>query len=90
MPARTCIGCHAVDEQAQLVRFAVESSGRVKPDRPRRRPGRGAYLHQTRACVDEAVHNGGFPKAFRRRTQPLDAERLWASLTEDDKGREHE
>jgi predicted RNA-binding protein YlxR (DUF448 family) len=91
MPLRTCIGCRGVEEQARLVRFVVEaSSARVKLDRARRLPGRGAWLHQTRACVDEAVHNSGFPKSFRRRTQPIDAGRLWASLTEDDKEREHE
>ena len=42
--------------------------------------GRGAWIHETQACVEKAVHNGGLPRAFRRKTQPLEAGALWEQL----------
>lgn len=91
MPIRTCVGCRAAVDQHALVRLVVEPTGRVKIDRGRRRPGRGAYLHQSKACVDEAVHNRALQKSLRRKTQPVDARRLWATLTgNEDKDLEHE
>jgi predicted RNA-binding protein YlxR (DUF448 family) len=79
-PIRTCIGCRLTDEQRRLVRVVLEPSGRATIDRERRHNGRGAYLHEARACVDKAVRNGGFPRSFRRKTQPLDGNLLWQQM----------
>jgi hypothetical protein len=81
MPTRTCVGCQKTDEQAKLLRWVAEASGRIKIDEDRAQSGRGAYVHRSRKCVEAAVR-GGFSRSFRRRTQPLDAERLW-QLVED-------
>jgi predicted RNA-binding protein YlxR (DUF448 family) len=85
MPTRTCVGCQQRDEQHNLVRWVAEPTGRVKIDEKRQEPGRGAYVHRTRACVTAAAR-GGFSRSFRRRTQPLDVERLW-QLVEDKESR---
>jgi predicted RNA-binding protein YlxR (DUF448 family) len=95
-PIRTCVGCRKTDTQRMLVRIVLDGRGRVKVDRERKMAGRGAWLHETRACVEKAIHNSGLPRAFRRRTQPVDQltpGALWAELTSGNKiedGTEHE
>jgi predicted RNA-binding protein YlxR (DUF448 family) len=81
MPVRTCVGCRQTDAQCNLVRIVLDATGRVQVDRKRRLSGRGAWLHESRACVEKAVHNSGLPRAFRRKIQPLDGERLLAIVT---------
>lgn len=81
MPVRTCVGCQERDEQKNLVRWVAEPTGRIKIDEHLRQPGRGAYLHRSRSCLEAAVR-GGFARSFRRRTQHVDVERLW-ELVED-------
>ena len=94
-PIRTCVGCRKTDTQKNLVRLVLDGAGRVKVDRRRKMSGRGAWLHELRACVEKAIHIGGLPRAFRRRTLPLDAGALWAQFVETigtnaEDGTEHE
>ena len=79
---RTCVGCRKTDAQKMLVRIVLDGAGRVKVDRDRKMAGRGAWLHVSRACVEKAIHNSGLPRAFRRRTQPVDTGALWGQLEE--------
>ncbi|MFI5288464.1 MAG: YlxR family protein [Polyangia bacterium] len=86
MPQRTCTGCRRVDEQAKLMRLVVDGNGRVRVDKLRMQPGRGAYVHLDRTCVEKMVRDGGLQRSFRKRTQPLEGGRLWAFLTEEEEG----
>ncbi|HUW16411.1 MAG TPA: YlxR family protein, partial [Actinomycetes bacterium] len=68
VPARTCIGCRAVAAKSDLLRVvAVQTPAGTfaEIDRRARRPGRGAYLHPDRACLDLAVRRRAFPRALR-------------------------
>jgi len=76
MPTRTCVGCQSTDDARNLVRTVAEQSGRIKIDAHAILPGRGAWLHRRRECV-EAAARSGFARSFRRRTQHVDVERLW-------------
>jgi len=93
-PLRTCVGCKKTDEQARLVRIVLDGAGRIKVDRQRRMRGRGAWLHDSRACVERAVQTHGLVRAFKNKAQTPLAGALWAELeasgnkTED--GSEHE
>ena len=75
MPIRTCVGCQEHDEQENLVRCVAEASGRINIDEHATMPGRGAWFHRRRECV-EAAARSGFAKSFRRKTQHVDVERL--------------
>ena len=79
-PIRTCLGCGKTEEQRKLVRIVLDATGRVKVDRNRSMAGRGGWLHELRACVEKTTQNNGLPRAFKRRTQPLDASVLWGQL----------
>jgi uncharacterized protein len=54
-----------VAPQPELLRFALVG-GEAVPDPYRRLPGRGAYLHPVRRCLDAAVRRQAFGRAFRR------------------------
>ncbi|MCC7000215.1 MAG: YlxR family protein [Deltaproteobacteria bacterium] len=65
MPIRTCCGCRERCEQATLVRVVCTRAGDLVVDQRRRRPGRGAWVHARKDCI-EAGGRGGFSRSFRR------------------------
>ena len=62
------MGCRSAAPQEELIRFAAVE-GRTVPDLDRRLGGRGAWLHPSRACLEQAVARRAFPRAFRARVQ---------------------
>ena len=64
-PMRTCIGCGARREKAELVRL-VARDGKVEVDAAKRSPGRGAYVCDGR-CARKAAQKRAFPRAFKAR-----------------------
>ena len=64
IPIRTCVGCRARDARALLARFVV-ARGTLALDATARAPGRGAYLHPRRACLEAFARKGGFVRSLR-------------------------
>lgn len=64
-PERTCVGCREVDEQAELLRLALDRVAGVVLDPARRLGGRGAYLHPRADCIDRAIRRRAIPRALR-------------------------
>ena len=48
-PLRRCVGCGQREQQGHLFRFAQGQDGLLHPGPS---PGRGAYLHPRRSCLD--------------------------------------
>jgi len=46
----------------------------------RSRPGRGAWIHPDRTCLDTAVRRGAFTRALRAPVRPGAAEAVGAAL----------
>jgi predicted RNA-binding protein YlxR (DUF448 family) len=63
-PIRTCVGCRRRDRRATLTRVAVRN-GVLAIDPAKRAPGRGAYLHDARACLEAFARRGGFVRSLR-------------------------
>ena len=63
-PQRTCVGCRERGEKAGLVRVVADGEG-VRVDRRGSAPGRGAYVHPDRACVEAAIARGALTRALR-------------------------
>src|SRR5512144_3212869 len=54
-PTRTCVGCSERAPRELLVRLVRDARGIVEVDARGRAPGRGAWIHDRRACVDAAI-----------------------------------
>lgn len=75
-PLRTCIGCRQRAEQNELVRLVLKDEANtrfVAIDRHRRMPGRGAWLHPDRDCLEQAQSKRGFNRAFKASVDFRDA-----------------
>ncbi|MEV6133505.1 YlxR family protein [Streptomyces violaceusniger] len=63
-PERTCVGCRDRAAKNDLLRIVLVE-GVCVPDRRGTLPGRGAYVHPTRVCLDLAVRRRAFSRSFR-------------------------
>ncbi len=61
---RTCVGCRVRAAKSDLLRV-VSRDGAVVPDPRAQLPGRGAYLHLSRECFEQAERRRSFPRALR-------------------------
>jgi uncharacterized protein len=83
-PVRTCIGCRRTASRSVLVRIVgAEVEGRLTavPDPAAVRPGRGAWLHRDRGCVELAERRKAFARALRL-AGPVDTTAVHRFLTE--------
>jgi predicted RNA-binding protein YlxR (DUF448 family) len=81
-PMRTCVGCRRLVPASTLARLALRdgelvlwSMGRERP------PGRGASLHPDAACLQAALKQGAFARAFKGRVARLDEAEFLQQLT---------
>ena len=63
---RTCIVSRAARSPEELIRFALSPAGEVVPDIAVRLPGRGAWVSNSRAILDQAIRKRAFDRAWRR------------------------
>ncbi|GAA1639484.1 YlxR family protein [Microbacterium flavum] len=63
-PVRTCVGCRARAPRSALLRV-VERDGALVADEDAVLPGRGAWVHDTDACVEAAIRRRAFGRALR-------------------------
>ncbi|HEV3381376.1 MAG TPA: YlxR family protein [Trebonia sp.] len=82
VPVRTCVGCKERAAKSSLLRLVAAGSG-IVPDPQARQPGRGAYLHPSRACFELAQRRRAFPRALRAQG-PLDTGPLFSYLSRTD------
>ena len=63
-PVRTCLGCRKRAGTSTLVRV-IARNGEVVVDRSAALPGRGAWVHSTRTCIESAINRKAFGRALR-------------------------
>ena len=63
-PVRTCVGCRARAPRSALLRV-VSIDSLLVPDERATMPGRGAWVHETPACVEAALRRRAFVRALR-------------------------
>jgi predicted RNA-binding protein YlxR (DUF448 family) len=77
-PVRTCIGCRARATRSHLVRIVLDTPTSVAVDVNASAPGRGAWLHPGRACLDQAIRRRAIGRALRAAGNPsIDAVSHW-------------
>jgi uncharacterized protein len=72
-PVRSCVGCKARAAKSSLLRLVVAGDV-IVPDPRARKPGRGAYLHPSLACLELAQRRRVFSRALRVSGSPSVAE----------------
>ena len=77
-PRRTCIGCRCRADKAELIRV-VFRDGELFLDQSQDAPGRGAYVHPKRGCVETADQRKAVARALRVEG-PLALGRLFEQL----------
>ena len=78
-PVRTCVGCRGRSPKRDLLRVVAGEDG-VVLDARKMLPGRGAYLHRDRSCVELAVKRGALARAVRASIEKDEVSNLLAAL----------
>jgi predicted RNA-binding protein YlxR (DUF448 family) len=76
-PVRTCVGCREEAGKRALIRLVRGPDGVVSRDPTGRAQGRGAYLHDDPACLEQARKRRALQRALK--AEVPDA--LWEELT---------
>lgn len=63
---RRCIVTRQALEKPAMIRFVIDSEGRVTPDLKERLPGRGLWVTASREALDQAVARNAFSKAAKQ------------------------
>ena len=64
IPMRMCIGCREMKPKKELLRVVHGPDGSVQADATGRKPGRGAYVCKDSACIEKALKQKQFERAF--------------------------
>lgn len=75
-PQRSCLGCRETRDRDQLLRFVLSPQGEVLPDLDARLPGRGAYTCISSRCLENALRQRLFNRAFKSEVTALPADEM--------------
>lgn len=64
IPQRMCIGCQTMKPKKELIRVVKNAEGNIKVDLTGKSPGRGAYICKSSECLEKAIKQKRFEKAF--------------------------
>jgi predicted RNA-binding protein YlxR (DUF448 family) len=76
VPQRTCIACRSTEAKRGLVRVVRTPEGRAELDPTGKKNGRGAYVHESRSCWDEALKKDRLGRALKVDVPAADMEQL--------------
>lgn len=65
-PQRSCLGCRQSRDRDALIRFVLSPQGELVPDIEAKLPGRGAYTCVSETCLQAALKQRQFSRAFKR------------------------
>ena len=65
IPIRTCISCRLKKEKQALLRLCVDSKGTLLIDDSGRSGGRGAYVCDSKVCIERLTRNKQLGRYFR-------------------------
>jgi len=55
IPMRMCVGCREMKPKRELIRVVRSPEGEVSMDPVGKKPGRGAYVCRSAACLQRAI-----------------------------------
>lgn len=75
-PQRSCLGCGAVKEKSELLRFVLAPDRTLVPDLKGKLPGRGAYTCINKTCLQSAAARKQFARTFKGEVKDATADQL--------------
>jgi predicted RNA-binding protein YlxR (DUF448 family) len=78
VPQRTCIACRSTEAKRGMIRVVRTPEARVEIDPTGKKNGRGAYVHESRSCWDEALKRDRLARALKVTIENDDLQRLKA------------
>lgn len=79
-PQRSCLGCRETRDKDQLLRFVLSPQDEVVPDLDARLPGRGTYTCINSRCLENALRQRLFNRAFKREVSALPPDQMTAMI----------
>lgn len=65
-PQRSCLGCRKSRDRDALIRYVLSPHGELAVDIESKLPGRGAYTCVSQTCLQAALKQRQFSRAFKR------------------------
>jgi len=65
-PQRSCLGCRQSRDRDALIRYVLSPQGELVADIEAKLPGRGAYTCVSHTCLQAALRQRQFSRAFKR------------------------
>jgi predicted RNA-binding protein YlxR (DUF448 family)/ribosomal protein L30E len=79
-PQRSCLGCRQARDKGLLLRFVLSPDGEAVPDIESKLPGRGAYTCVNNQCLQSALKQRQFSRAFKCEIQVKSPEDMAAHV----------
>lgn len=64
IPQRQCLACRQMRPKRELIRVVRSKEGAVSLDATGKKPGRGAYVCPSRACLQKLLKSRALERAF--------------------------
>ncbi|CEN76061.1 nucleic acid-binding protein [[Clostridium] sordellii] len=65
VPQRKCIACQDKDNKKELIRIVKNKEGQIFLDKTGRANGRGAYICDSKSCLEKAIKSKALNRAFK-------------------------
>ena len=80
IPLRQCLGCREMKAKRELIRVVRSPEGEISLDFRGKKPGRGAYVCPSPACLAKARKSKALERAFSTPIPPEVYEALEAQM----------
>ena len=80
VPIRRCAWCGEHEAKGALLRVARSPQGVVALDLKGKAPGRGAYVHAEKSCLENAIAKGRLDHTLKVRLSPEERAQLLSSI----------
>ncbi|OLR61998.1 nucleic acid-binding protein [Anaerostipes sp. 992a] len=65
VPMRQCVGCHNMVSKREMIRVIKTSDGQIILDATGKKNGRGAYICNSRECLEKAIKSRSLERSLK-------------------------
>lgn len=65
VPMRQCVGCHNMVSKREMIRVIKTSDGQIMLDATGKKNGRGAYICNSRECLEKAIKSRSLERSLK-------------------------